>query len=963
MSSDLTTKHSRSYAFGAFVLLPERQLLLRGETPVRIGGRALDILTTLVERPGQVVSKSELIARVWPNTFVNEGNLKVNVAALRRALGDGGPHEPSYIATASGQGYRFIAPVTAGASREVGSNHVGTATRRHNLPTGTTRILGRADVIDAIRRDLDVTRLVTIVGPGGVGKTTVALAVAEHALDSRRDGVWLVDFAPLTDPAHAINALATTVGVPGRATGSLAALCEFLRDREMLIVLDNCEHIIDVAASCASQVLADASGVKILVTSREPLQLAGERVRRLPGLGTPPASTPVTAQEALTYPAVQLFVDRATDRLESFTLSDANTSTVADICRRLDGIALAIELAATRVDTFGAIGLLQQLDDRFGILSGFRASPERHRTLAATLDWSYGLLSPTEATVLRAVSVFSGVFDLDDASAVSNLARQDVGDALVQLAAKSLVVVDVDVDIVAYRLLETTRAYCLERRLAAGDDQAIRQRHAEQVCVVLERATAEWAKRPAHDWVSEYGRVLDDLRHALVWAGHDSAHRALRVRLTVAGLLLWNHFSLTEECRAHVSQAIEDLDAVQLAGTASEMHLRVWLGASTMFTHGLQQSAMDAMRRALEIAAQIGDTGGHLRCLRTIGLYQHLIGEHVAGLRTFERFATIVAETDPSNAHDPEFHLSISEYFLGRLLSARTRLERLVERAHDARRQSVRYQSDINIDITCALTVVQWLTGAPDAAALTATALVERALRANHHMSLNNALNAACPVFYWSGRFDECDRGVAILDEEGRRHGIVTRRPIAMFYRAALTCADTGPASGIDGLERAIAEFRKINHLARMPYYLGVLAEAQATCGRVDQAKATIRTALDLAQANSEGWCLPEVQRVYASILLAAGGEREAEACLRESIAQAGTSGALSWRLRSATDLARLWAERSRTEDAANLLRPIYAEFTEGFGTRDVVAARTLLASLSPGTRAIPRGPSLGGRA
>jgi predicted ATPase len=742
--------------------------------------------------------------------------------------------------------------------------------------------------------------------------------------------------------------MATAVGLPVHPADTLEALCDRLRERDTLLVLDSCEHLIDAVASCADTILSMTAGVHILATSREPLRVKGERVRRLPGLDAPPAGRDQDATNALTFPAIQLFVDRATDSFEQFTLSDADAATVAEICRKLDGLALAIELAATRVEAFGVGGLLKQLDDWFNVLAGRRAGPERHRTLAATLDWSYSLLPPIEAALLRSVSVFAGAFGLDGAAAVSSGAPHEVADAMAQLTAKSLLAVDVDADPVAYRLLETTRAYCLERLHVSGEEGAVRQRHAEHVCAVLGRAAIEWPARQARDWEANYVRYLDDLRGALAWVTEATTDRSFRIRLTVAGLLLWNHLSLTEECRVHVSKAVDDLDAASLTGTAFEMHLKVWLGASTMYTHGLQPSAMDALQRALEIAESIGDTGCRMRCLRTIGLFQHLAGEHAAGLHTLETFASLVATTDSPTAPEIGFHLSISEYFLGRLSSARIRLERLREQAQDTGRQTVRYQSDTNVDIQCALMILEWLTGSPDTATHTARATVEHALNANHHMSLSNALNAACPVFYWGGHLDECSRAVAMLDEEGRRHGIITRRPIAMFYAAALDCIRNGPADGIEGLERAIAEFRAIRNLARMPYYLGILADAQAKCGRFDQARTTIQAALDLARANSEGWCLSEVQRVHASILILEGEERKAEALLLESIASAFETGALSWRLRAATDLARLWSRASRREDARNLLQPVYSEFTEGFETPDLVAASELLASLQP---------------
>lgn len=927
---------------------------MQGQAAVRIGSRALDILTALVERPGGLVTKSELMARVWPDVFVVENNLKVNVGALRRTLGDD-TGSAKYIATVPGRGYRFIAPVEELSSASPPA--VLPLERRHNLPIAATTVFGRDEAIDAIRNDIAKFRMVSIVGAGGVGKTTVALAVAEQMLGTFGDGVWLVDFSALKDPTLVPNAIATAIGLGAPSADALTAVCEKLRDREMLAVFDSCEHLVDHAAVCVDRILAAAPRVKILVTSREPLRTKGERVRRLAGLEAPPATAIVNAEQALAYPAIQLFVDRANESVETFTLTDADAPAAAELCRRLDGLALAIELAASRVPAFGIAGLLEQLGGRLGLLKGRRAGPERHRTLASTLDWSYGLLSTNEAMLLRSVSVFSGVFGFDGASAVAEMDRGNVAEALASLAAKSLVTVDVDADGVAYRLLETTRAYCGEILLASGEDRSVRLRHAEYICAVLERATAEWAARPAQEWTADYGRFLDDLRGALFFLPQSSSDRSLQIRLTVAGLMLWNRFSLTEECRVQVGQAIEELGAANLIGTPFEMHLKVWLGASTMFTHGLQHSAMDAMRRALEIAEDIGDTACRIRCLRTIGLYQHLTGAHAAGLETFETFASLVKATSP-DVPEADFHLSISEFFTGRLVAASKRLGRLSEGAKNATRQTILYQSDIYIDIDSARCIVEWLTGSPSAAVGTAKANVARALASNHHMSISNALNAALPVLYWTGEFDECDRGIAVLEEEGQKHGILTRRPIATFHRAAVTCARGDIANGVQALEHVVAEFQAINHLARMPYYLSVLAHTQARCGRIGDARETIERATALAKENSEGWCLPEVQRVHASVFVMDGSKRQAEDLLQQSVSLAHEIGAQSWRLRSATDLARLWSSGSRSEDAIGLLSDVYSEFTEGFETPDLIAAKELLLSLGA-TGNKPKGRSI----
>jgi predicted ATPase/DNA-binding winged helix-turn-helix (wHTH) protein len=448
----------RSFGFGPFLLLPERQLLLRGDTPVRIGCRALDLLTALVERPGELVTKAELIARAWPSTIVEEANLKVNMSVLRQALGEC-VDAPNYIATVTGRGYRFVASVqkTPWSTPAPADRRNDAAVPRHNLPIGITRIFGRDDAIESLHRDLQEARLVSIVGPGGIGKSTVAIAVATSLIATTRDGVWLVDLSTVKDPALAATSLATAIGV---ATDTLG---EYLRDREMLILLDNCEHVIDAAATCVNRILADAAGVKILVTSREPLSVKGERVRRLANLSVPSASPALLANEALTFSAIQLFADCAAHNLESFQLTNAEAPMVAEICRKLDGIPLAIELTATRIEAFGVAGLLKQLDDRFHLCVGRRAGPERHRSLVAMLDWSYNLLRDNEAAMLRLVAVFSGAFHIDDASAVSGVTPTEASEILAQLAAKSLVATTLDHEGTAYRLFETTRAYCARK--------------------------------------------------------------------------------------------------------------------------------------------------------------------------------------------------------------------------------------------------------------------------------------------------------------------------------------------------------------------------------------------------------------------------------------------------------------------------------------------------------------------
>jgi predicted ATPase/DNA-binding winged helix-turn-helix (wHTH) protein len=472
-------------SFGPFRLLAERRLLIEGDKPVRVGSRAFDILTALAERAGEVVGKEELIARVWPGTFVEESNLKIQVSALRRALGDGQGGN-RYILTVPGRGYNFVAPVTLVEPPQAPLHPTIAPAGLHNLPLAVTRTVGRNEIVQALVSRLSRQRLLTILGPGGIGKTTVALAVAERMIASYEHGVWLVDLAPLGDPRLVPSAVATMLGLEIRTEDPLPGLVADVRDKRMLLVLDTCEHVIDAAASLAAAVLSGAQGVHILATSREPLGVAGERQYRLGPLSNPQLSSRLTAAEAEVFSAVQLFIERATAIIEEFALTDANAPLVVEICRMLDGLPLAIEFAAPLVAVLGVEGVAAGLDDSSPLLGARRrAAMPRHRTMRAVVDWSYCLLSEDDQLFFRALGIFTGGFTVEAAAAVAMDGankRVDAIDRLADLAMKSLVVVDVSGAKPRFRLLDTTRAYAIEKLDESGERGRIGRRHAEYYC-------------------------------------------------------------------------------------------------------------------------------------------------------------------------------------------------------------------------------------------------------------------------------------------------------------------------------------------------------------------------------------------------------------------------------------------------------------------------------------------------
>jgi predicted ATPase/DNA-binding winged helix-turn-helix (wHTH) protein len=460
--------------FGPYAFHLGQRLVLEGDRPLRLGGRALDVLQVLVEHAGSVVSKEALIAQVWPRSVVEEINLRVHIAALRRALGDG-QNGQCYIVNIPQRGYSFVAAVEHSPAPATFPDET-VQKPLHNLPARLTSITGRDAIVGSLVRQLPVRRFMTLVGPCGIGKTTVALRVAELLLQHYRDGVWLVDLAAIDDPAQVNDHLARTlelkVGTP----------LEALSQRHALLVLDNCEHLLERCRTLVETLLQSMPRLSILATSREPLKSEGETVLRLPSLAVPPASALRSVAEVMGYSAVQLFVSRARARQQGFALREQDLKVVREICRRLDGLPLAIELAAAQIDALALVGLQAQLGNCFQLLTqGRRTAVPRHQTLKAALDWSYERLTAAEQTVLQRLAVFKMAFTRDAAIGVISCDRLPVAE-LVQvmesLALKSLLSPEQGGGVTRYRFLNTTRTYALEKLELSGELRTLELRYA-----------------------------------------------------------------------------------------------------------------------------------------------------------------------------------------------------------------------------------------------------------------------------------------------------------------------------------------------------------------------------------------------------------------------------------------------------------------------------------------------------
>jgi predicted ATPase/DNA-binding winged helix-turn-helix (wHTH) protein len=470
----------RNLQFGPFELSIGERLLRREGVVLPLGGRALDLLIYIADRPGEVIAKQELVDHVWSDVTVEEGSLRVHVAAIRKALGDG-QFGNRYIANIKGRGYSFVGTVVPlGGGTESGYDKF-----RHQgrLPVRPVMMIGRETVVGEVSDKLRDERFVTLLGPGGIGKTTIALAVGRAATEEFGGEVYFVDLGSLTDPRHVAGAVATSLRLALKSKDPALELVDLVRSRKLLIILDNCEHVIEAVASLAEQFYRQTEEIHVLTTSRELLKVAGEHCYRVLPLDYPPDGSEQTANAVLRYPAAQLFVRRVAARAGSFALTDEEAPFVAEMCRKLDGIPLAIELAAGQVAALGIKNTVARLVSRRELLRlSHRTAVPRHRTLKATLDWSYNLLSDGERIVLRRIAPFVGHFTLEGARYVAGelgVGTGEIFDAIAGLVEKSLIATRIDETQAQYRLLDTTRAYALEKLEEHAEVDVVFRRHAE----------------------------------------------------------------------------------------------------------------------------------------------------------------------------------------------------------------------------------------------------------------------------------------------------------------------------------------------------------------------------------------------------------------------------------------------------------------------------------------------------
>ncbi len=875
--------------------------------PVPIGGRAFEIIEVLVQSAGELVTKNDLSARVWPGAIVEDNTLQFHISAIRKAFG----RNREMLKTASGRGYRLLGAWTSRQEDTSSVDSIDLEPMRSpaepfqtNLPAAASELIGRTIAVQDLRALLSAYRVVTLTGPGGIGKTRLALEVVRGLFPDIRGDVRLVELVSLSDPSLVPTALAGALGLKST----------------------------------------------ILATSREILKIEGEYVYRVPPLDVPPQDE--EPGDIPGHSAVQLFIATTRALQSDFLPNGENLPAIAAICRRLDGIPLAIELAAARVAALGLQQVAAGLDNHLGLLTGGRRTAlPRHQTLRATLDWSYELLPEPERLVMRRLAVFAGDFTAAAASLVAaggEIAASEVVLSLANLVTKSLVTVEVGSVTAYYRLHETTRGYALEKLAESGEFEQVARRHANYYRDLFDRAETELETLPAPAWLARYGRHVGQVRAALDWAFSPTGAAEVGVALTMAAVPLWVHLSLMEECRGRVERALSG--PAERRDARRNMQLHAALGAVLFLTKGSGPETLAAWTSVFEIAESLDDVDYRLRALW--GLFVDCItsGRYRAALAVAERFCTCAAKsTDPADGPIGDRLVGVALLALGDLEGARRHIERMLSGYVARGSHIIRFQYDQRVVARSYHSHVLWLQGFADQAMRSVECQVVKARASDHPVSLSHTLlQAACPVALLVGDLTLAERYVKAIMDLSARNAVELWNVGGRCFAGMLLIKRGNIGAGLELLRTAFARVPENAFNLLYILFLDEIADALGRDGKAAEGLSTIDEALARSERTEERWCVAELLRIKGELILRKGAPQAATAAEEHFLRSrdwARRQGALSWELRTSTSLARLQHGQGRVADARSLLQSVYDRFSEGFETADLKAAKAYLNS------------------
>jgi predicted ATPase/DNA-binding winged helix-turn-helix (wHTH) protein len=953
-------------SFGPFTLSPGERLLTMDGAPVEIGGRSLDLLVVLTEQPGRVLSKRELLKRVWSDVVVEDGSLRFHMAGLRKLLGDG-KDGARYIATQVGVGYAFVARVERQAGMGTAPAPAPESLATENaaplsLPSRLPVLIGREGDIALLEQRVPDAQLFAIVGPGGVGKTSLAVEMGHRLAERFAGQVAFVDFSMLENPSLVPGMIAGAMGAPVQSEDPLAVMLGHMRDAPFLLLLDNCEHLIEPVALLVERLIEAAPQLRILATSREPLRVRGEHIHRLDALTCPPEDPALSMEEILSYPAVQLLRDRACAADTALTIDAEAARLMAGLCRRLDGMALAIELAAVRVATHGLHAAAQQLEERFSLgWAGRRTALPRQQTLQAMLDWSYDLLSEAERTVLERLCVFVGPFSVDAALEVvadAALGSDEVVAALDALTSKSLVVPSRARGSGTYRLLEMTRAYARQKLRARGAEafNTAAQRHAGFFLAELEAIATQDEDVLADP--SPLRQQLGNIRSALDWCfgpnDETLGDPRIGVRLAAASTPVFINLSHLVECRNWCARALDVLEENR-RGSALELELQGALGLALMFTRGSSPAAWQALSRALALAEKLDDPWNQLRMLGRLHIFHERIGDCAITTDLAAR-AVAIAEAlrlagAPGHGEALGVALSlsgISHYLAGDQRQALRDLESAL--AHCpmfSRNRMIHYGFDHRSRTIIALARTLWLSGYAERATTLTRQAVSQSLRLDQPVVHCIALIWQVSLALWVSDFEGAQEALEAFETCAQVNALAPYITAAKGFHAMLALRQGQHEGVVEALEDSLSQLRATRYeLLTTPFSIA-MARAMLQEGRPHEALSLIDTTIARCGTIGEGFAMPELLGLKAQIAAALGeGPETAILLLQQALATSRQQGNRAWVLPLASALAVPLAESGRRDEAHAMLDDILAETTGHEDPQDLAHLKSRKAAI-----------------
>ena len=918
-------------------------MLKRGDEVVRLGDRAFDILAALADRAGEVVGRNELIDKVWTDVFVEDAALRFHISQLRKALGDG-VDGGRYVLNVPGQGYTLVAPT----ARLVVEGAPEQDRPTYGLPPAPERMVGRDEVVRELSEKLRSERFVTIVGPGGVGKTTVALSVANSLLPDFAGAVCFAELSSVSDPGLLAATVTSALGVPVQSEDPLPELIAHLRGKQVLLVLDNCEHLIDKAAEVAERLFDDLDRLYVLATSREALRVEGEQIFRLPPLASPPEGQSLSPEQALAYPSARLFANHMASAGAGGDLSVKETATIGRMCRQLGGLPLAIELTASCAALLGIDDTEDQLNSLFALRwPGRRTAPPRQQTMNATLDWSYNLLSGAEQAVLRRLSCFSSSFTLDAAQAVA--LEDDIGkaaffDAIGSLVAKSLLSKDRSESVSRYRMLETCRTYARQKLEEAGEREPTARRHAFYHRDLLKSASAD--EGSAGNLTASFVD-LEDIRAALQWSFGEGDDKLLGADIAAYSAPLWLGRALLAEGRAWMAKAAQAI--VEGATMQQQLRIQIAFASMELFTLGFAETTIAAWERTLERATTLNDIPAQLLAYLALWAGEIRGAQYPEALATAEKCAAVVRDLpDPGSQAMGEWMLGCSKHCTAAFGASRGHLERYLLLDTEAGRLGMIEATgyDRLVDALGVLSNTLCIMGLPDQARAMGGRAVEEARSLGFAIPMGVAMSCAILTTYLSEPdLDLLEHDAVELLEHAKTHSIDGDAGFALCLLGLSQAQREDFEAGARLVSKGLGMLTSARMTTFSVLMLAHICEASLQAGRRDEAIAWMER-LRSENRNEDHWCSSEVCRVQGLLAQSQGDEGAAAELMLRGVALARQQGALSWELRCTTSLSKLWATQGRTAQALDALLAIYGRYAEGFGTPDLIEAKTLIDQL-----------------